>query len=349
MVFGIHFSMQHLMRWKSPLGMLALAPILFGVSFTSLTYGSFENSENAEIDLALSKAEARYFGLDPFWLKRYGITVEKESDVLSDADNDGLTLRDEYRYLTDPTDADTDDDTYPDGQEVRKGYSPLGAGRLDMDADGLPDSWEEENGLSSKESNASADPDQDGLPNEQEFAHGTDPLEADTDADGYADGQEIRNGYDPAAPGVAKPEVKIIIKALNISAPIVLSNSVSDKVLLEDLTKGVVRYPTTAFAGQDGNMVLSGHSSNYSWIKSDYNYVFRSIGKLKVGDEIVVRVTQMNGKTFDYTYRMTGHAIVTPDDPEIFANSSKPTLTLVTCWPLGTQLKRYIVTAELVS
>ncbi len=341
--------MQHLMRWKSSLGMLALAPILFGVSFTSLTYGSFENSENAEIDLALSKVEARYFGLDPFWLKRYGIVVEKESDVLADTDNDGLTLRDEYRYLTDPTDADTDDDNYSDGQEVKKGYSPLGAGRLDMDADGLLDPWEEANGLSVKESDATADPDQDGLTNEKEFTHGTKPLEADTDADGYTDGQEVRNGYDPAAPGAAKPEVKIMIKALNVSAPIVLSDSVSDKALLEDLTRGVVRYPTTAFAGQDGNMVLSGHSSNYSWIKSDYNYVFRSIGKLKKGDEIVIRVTQGNGKALDYTYRMKSHAVVAPDDPQIFNPSSLPTLTLVTCWPLGTQLKRYIVTAELAS
>lgn len=349
MVSGINSFMQHLMRWKSSLGMLALAPILFGVSFTSLTYGSFENSENAEIDLALSKAEARYFGVDPFWLKRYGIVVTNEADVLMDSDNDGLTLHDEYRYLTDPNDADTDDDTYSDGQEVKKGYSPLGAGRLDMDSDGLSDPWEETNGLSVKESNAGADPDQDGLINEKEFLHGTKPLVADTDGDGYSDGQEVQNGYDPVAPGAAKPEVKIIIKALSISAPIVLSDSVSDKALLEDLTKGVVRYPTTAFAGQDGNMVLSGHSSNYSWIKSDYNYVFRSIGKLKVGDEIIIQVTQANGKTLEHVYRMKAHAIVTPDDPQIFATATGPTLTLVTCWPLGTQLKRYIVTAELVS
>ena len=341
--------MPDLKRWKSSLGMLALAPILFGVSFTSLTYGSFENSENAELDLALSKAEARSFGVDPFWLKRYGIVVEKEADVLADADNDGLTLRDEYRYLTDPADADTDDDTYPDGQEVKKGYSPLGAGRLDMDGDGLSDPWEEANGLSVKESNTGADPDQDGLANEEEFLHGTKPLLGDTDGDGYSDGQELKNGYDPTAAGDAKPEVRIIIQKLSVSAPIVLSDSVSDKVLLEDLKKGVVRYPTTAFAGQNGNMVLSGHSSNYSWIKSDYNYVFRSIGKLKAGDEIIIRVTQQNGKTLDYTYRMKDHKIVTPDDPEIFHSSDTPMLTLVTCWPLGTQLKRYVVTAELVS
>lgn len=331
--------------WRITLLILAL----FGVSFASLTYGSFENSEEAALELALEKATDRAFGIDPFWLKRYNLVVTTEADVLADTDNDGLTLKDEYRYLTDPTDADTDDDTYTDGQEVKKGYSPLGAGRLDMDSDGLPDTWEENYGLSTAEANAEADPDQDGLETLTEWLHGTNPVVADTDTDGYQDGQEIKNGYDPAAPGSVKLTASILIPKLNINAPIVLSESVSDKALLEDLKNGIVRYPTTAFAGQNGNMVLSGHSSNYAWIKSDYNYVFRSIGKLEVGDTITVRVSQQNGKTFDYHYRMKSHAIVTPDDPQIFAASEQPTLTLITCWPLGTQLKRYIVTAELAS
>jgi LPXTG-site transpeptidase (sortase) family protein len=341
--------MEILKRWKSTLVLSAIALSVFGVSFASLTYGSYENTEAAELDIVLTKAEARYFGVDPFWLKRYGLTVETEADVFADADRDGLTLREEYRYLTDPTDADTDDDTYLDGSEVKKGYSPLGAGRLDMDGDGLLDNWEEANGLNLKANDAALDPDQDGLSNAREFAHGTKPLAADTDGDGYADGTEMKNGYDPTKAGAAKPEIRIIIKKINVSAPVILSDSVSDQALLEDLAKGVVRYPTTASAGQDGNMVLSGHSSNYSWIKSDYNYVFRSIGKLEAGDEIVLRVTQENGKTLEYQYRMKSHAVVTPDDPAIFTTADSPTLTLVTCWPLGTQLKRYVVTAELIS
>lgn len=328
---------------------LILGLIIFGVSFASLTFGSFQASEDQALELALEKAADRSFGLDPFWLKRYGLTVSTEAEALADTDHDGLTLRDEYRYLTDPTDADTDDDRYTDGEEVKKGYSPLGAGRLDMDADTLPDQWEEEHGLDLANNDADADPDQDGLSNSAEWQHGTDPKNADTDNDTFHDGQEVKNGYDPAAPGSAKPTVSILVPKLDINAPIVLSDSLSDKALLEDLKRGVIRYPTTAFAGQNGNMVLSGHSSNYSWIESDYNYVFRSIGKLQPGDEIIVRVKQENGKSFDYIYVMRSHAIVTPDNPEIFQASEGPTLTLVTCWPLGTQLKRYVVTAELVS
>lgn len=336
---------QLLFSWRY----LIVGLIVFGVSFASLTSGSFRVTEDQALDLALEKAADRSFGIDPFWLKRYSLTVMNEADVLADTDGDGLSLKDEYRYLTDPTDADTDDDTYADGQEVKKGYSPLGAGRLDMDTDGLPDNWEEAYGLDLMKADADADPDQDGLTNSAEWSHGTHPSQQDTDHDGYLDGQEAKNGYDPTAPGSAKPEVTILIPKLNISAPIVLSDNVSDKALLEDLKQGVIRYPTTAFAGQNGNMVLSGHSSNYTWIKSDYNYVFRSIGKLHTGDAIIIRVEQGNGKSFDYTYTMKTHAIVTPDDPQIFQASSEPTLTLVTCWPLGTQLKRYIVTAELAS
>jgi len=42
-----------------------------------------------------------------------------------------------------------------------------------------------------------ADPDNDGLSNNDEFRYGTDPLNQDTDRDGKTDGKEIANGSDP--------------------------------------------------------------------------------------------------------------------------------------------------------
>lgn len=48
-----------------------------------------------------------------------------------DTDNDGLSDREEAEvYMTDPNNADTDADTYKDGDEVRNGYNPKGAGKL---------------------------------------------------------------------------------------------------------------------------------------------------------------------------------------------------------------------------
>lgn len=49
----------------------------------------------------------------------------------TDTDDDGLYDREEVKiYGTDPKNSDTDGDGYKDGEEVKKGYNPLGEGRL---------------------------------------------------------------------------------------------------------------------------------------------------------------------------------------------------------------------------
>jgi hypothetical protein len=53
------------------------------------------------------------------------------------------------------------------------------------------------------------DMDNDGLTDEQEKTHGTDPLKADTDGDTYKDGEEVANGYDPLKPA---PGDKIVFR-----------------------------------------------------------------------------------------------------------------------------------------
>jgi len=68
----------------------------------------------------------------------------------------------------------------------------------DSDNDGIPDIWEEQNGLDPNDpSDSSDDYDQDGLINIQEFTYGTNPNKADTDGDGVSDKEEIDKGTDP--------------------------------------------------------------------------------------------------------------------------------------------------------
>jgi hypothetical protein len=71
----------------------------------------------------------------------------------------------------------------------------------DSDNDGLPDSWEVENGLdpldNSGDNGADGDPDNDNLTNSQEYANGTDPQDEDSDGDLLPDGWEVDNGLDP--------------------------------------------------------------------------------------------------------------------------------------------------------
>lgn len=72
---------------------------------------------------------------------------------------------------------------------------------VDNDGDGLPDAWEDANGLDSTDPNGDqgdgGDPDMDGIDNENEFNNGTHPTMADTDADGLDDGEEDAAGTNP--------------------------------------------------------------------------------------------------------------------------------------------------------
>ena len=74
----------------------------------------------------------------------------------------------------------------------------LTEGFVDSDADGMPDGYEVTYGLNPNDpSDATGNPDTDGLTNLQESTHGTDPNNADTDGDGFNDGFEVNVGSDP--------------------------------------------------------------------------------------------------------------------------------------------------------
>jgi sortase A len=203
-------------------------------------------------------------------------------------------------------------------------------------------------GLDNTNNSLDADPDKDGLPNYLEYVHGTNPMKADTDGDGYTDKQEITNGFDPDAPGTAKPIVEVSIARINVSAPMIWSKSEDEKSTLLDLEKGLSHFPKTASPGQNGNVIISGHSSNYIWAKGDYNHIFENLNDLQVGDLITIKTIQQNRRVIIYTYKVREKFIAQPDDQKIFAATDAPELTLSTCWPIGTTLKRAIIKADLV-
>jgi hypothetical protein len=70
-------------------------------------------------------------------------------------------------------------------------------GGIDIDSDGLVDSWEIENFGDLTSQSGESDYDEDGLTNAQEENLGTDPMLIDTDGDGISDLLEIQNGSDP--------------------------------------------------------------------------------------------------------------------------------------------------------
>ncbi len=304
--------------------------------------GSVVRPTSAELNVV----EKEDFGVPQKWLDRYGVTLDNFIDAKSDIDNDGLTLVEEYKYHTDPTKADTDNDGYNDGTEVNNGYSPSGPGLMDTNNNDIPDKWEKDN-MGKLVADKFDDSDHDGLSYYDEYLFGTDPKKADTDNDGYNDGTEVHNGYEPAIPGEVRPEVTIAINKINVEVPVVLSKSKDEKKIQEDLNQGVIHYPKTAMPGQRGNMYIAGHSSNYVWSKGAYNYAFKRLNDLVEGDEIMITVKFHNGKKIKYRYKVFIKEEVAPDDNRIFAKTQASELTLTTCWPLGTNLRRLMIKAQL--
>ena len=207
--------------------------------------------------------------------------------------------------------------------------------------------WAKANNLSGNNVYA-ADPDGDGLPNYLEYIHGTDPNNPDTDDDGFSDSREISNGYDPDSKGDTMTIVSVEIDKIGVEAPMVWSKTDIEDNMLSDLENGVAHYAKTAAPGEKGNMIISGHSSNYIWAKGEYNHIFKDLNNLEKGDIIAIKTIQKNGRIIDYQYRVSDNFITVPNDERIFATTDAPTLTLSTCWPIGTNLRRDIIKADLI-
>ncbi len=117
-----------------------------------------------------------------------------------------------------------------------------------------------------------------------------------------------------------------------------------EKDIQHALKNGVVHYPGTAAPGEKGNFFITGHSSYYFWEHSKYKDVFALLGELDVGDEFIVYYNQKR-----YRYRIFEKKIVPPSDTSVLQQDFGHSMaTLMTCDPVGTDINRLIVKAELV-
>lgn len=134
----------------------------------------------------------------------------------------------------------------------------------------------------------------------------------------------------------------LIIPKLNISAPIIPDVDGNDKdAYFKALESGVAHYKGTAKPGDGGNIFIFGHSSFYWWKKGDYKEIFKPLGDLKKGDEIIV---WREGK--EYKYKVTETKLVPPTEVSVLNPTKTEQVTLMTCWPPGTTEKRLIVIAK---
>ena len=108
------------------------------------------------------------------------------------------------------------------------------------------------------------------------------------------------------------------------------------------LTKGVAQAKGSAFPNQTGNIFLFSHSSASLLDAKTYNSIFYLLSKLKKEDKIYIYY-----KNLRYEYKVNQIKIVDASDVSYLnAKSDKKTLTLMTCWPAGTNYKRLLVIAD---
>lgn len=149
----------------------------------------------------------------------------------------------------------------------------------------------------------------------------------------------------PLDPGEVIPSgSQIIVPKIGVTAPIIFAKSRTESDIQSYLTQGVVHYAGTANPGEVGNVFITGHSSNFWWVKGNYNYVFVNLDKLAVGDQAKI---YHNGKKFVYSVKET--KVVDPKDVSVLAPSDVPTLTLMTCVPPGTNWRRLVVKLDQIS
>ncbi len=140
----------------------------------------------------------------------------------------------------------------------------------------------------------------------------------------------------------ADTEFGVVIPKIDANAKIIPDVKVTQESDYKEILKrGVGHAAGTSYPGQGGHVYLFAHSTDYWWNVGQYNGVFYLLYKLQAGDEI-----DLFYKGQRYLYRVIGQQIVDPKEVEYLTRTSdKEFLTLQTCWPPGTTLKRLLVFA----
>ncbi|MDR0979923.1 MAG: sortase [Candidatus Nomurabacteria bacterium] len=135
---------------------------------------------------------------------------------------------------------------------------------------------------------------------------------------------------------------RLMIPKINVSVPIIYGCKLDEKSQSKCMRQGVMHFAISganARPGQNGNFVLSGHSSNDALSSGDYKFIFAQLPKLVEGD-----LAYVNNEGVRYTYVVDEIKIVGPDDVEALRiGDDQPMMTLITCYPIGSARQRMLI------
>ncbi|MBS8122344.1 sortase, partial [Candidatus Vampirococcus lugosii] len=145
------------------------------------------------------------------------------------------------------------------------------------------------------------------------------------------------------------PDNRIIIPSIGIDAPIVDTKYIIPEKMAEgdfddELYEGVVKYPFTADPGNEGNTMIFGHTSYYWWKKNPFGEVFARLPRLDDGDKVQII---WNGILYEYEIfsKVIKRPKDVPDEYKKYSSGGKY-LSLMGCYPIGSDAQRIIVTAK---
>lgn len=112
-----------------------------------------------------------------------------------------------------------------------------------------------------------------------------------------------------------------------------------------DLKNSLIQYPQTALPGEKGNAVIFGHSVLPQFFNpKSYLTIFSTLFKMVIGDKILVHFDNIV-----YTYQIEDmYEIKATDFSVLDQRYDGSYLSLITCSPPGTYLRRLVIKAKIV-
>lgn len=144
-------------------------------------------------------------------------------------------------------------------------------------------------------------------------------------------------------PAPAQRPIRIVITEIGIDTPVLTPASADVDVLDRALLSGAVHYPDSPLAGENGNMLIFGHSSYLPVVQNKAYQAFNELQKLTPGS--IVSVYTEHGR---FDYKVDRVRLARAEETVISFDAPKPSLTLATCNTFGAKQERWVATATLV-